>query len=75
MGAQVKQENTVLRGDTMRTFKLGRARRNTAVLAEICPLPTIALERHKSETAQLVRDENVPPPKLDLNRSRTTFDW
>merc|ERR1712050_87857 len=71
--AELKEENSQLRGETLRKFRLGRARRSNPIL---CELPLV---RHVSEHAarKIGEDEkeNDSPPFLDLNRAKTTLAW
>merc|ERR1712113_83523 len=46
--SNLKEENLQLRGDTIKSFKLGKAKRNRQALAELAPLNLV---RHTSENA------------------------
>merc|ERR1712151_28198 len=71
---KLKEENSQLRGDTIKSFKLGAARRTRQVLAELPP--QLNLVRHVSEKfAHSGNDENVALPPLNLHRAKTTLAW
>lgn len=70
----LREENSQLREDTIKNFKLGRATRMRRVLAEFPPV--LNFTRHVSENSpHYGNDENSPPLPLNLNRAKTTFNW
>lgn len=69
----LREENSQLRGDTIKNFRLGKGRRTRRAFDELPP--QLNLIRHVSENfPKCHNDENVPPP-LELNRAKTTLSW
>jgi ABC-type multidrug transport system fused ATPase/permease subunit len=67
----LKEENSILKGETIKAFKLGKVRRRATDMPTLLPLL-----RQSSDNCDTLRflKESCPPP-LDLNRAKTTFDW
>jgi len=71
---ELREENSVLRGDIVKSFKLGKAKRSWQVFADLPP--QLNLIRHLSENyPHRGNDENMPPPVLELSRAKTTLNW
>jgi ABC-type multidrug transport system fused ATPase/permease subunit len=68
--AGLQKENSILKGETIKNFKLGKMRRHGALLPTLLPMV-----RQSSENGVPNRFEEDAPPLLDLNRAKTTFDW
>jgi len=67
----LREENSILKGETIKAFKLGKVRRRATDMPTLLPL--LRQSSENCETSRFLK-ESCPPP-LDLNRAKTTFDW
>jgi ABC-type multidrug transport system fused ATPase/permease subunit len=65
----LKEENSVLKGETLKSFTLGKLRRRALEMPTLLPMI-----RQSSEKCGTTRFLQGPPP-LDLKRTKTTIDW
>merc|ERR1712232_1484273 len=74
--AKLANDNSQLRGDTIKNFKLGHARRSHMIPLAASPTVLANLARTTNKVKALgMNDENEPPPPpLDITRARTTLD-
>jgi len=77
---ELKEENSRLRArtDTIKTFKLGKAKRsNQQPLGDVSNLnfDLSVLELCRSNSAEVTSDDENRLPPLEMDRAKTTFDW
>jgi len=73
--AELRERVFNSRVETLGEFKLGKARRALQPVENFIPVQLDLVHQTSEHGCGMSNDENVPPPALDLRRSRTTADW